>query len=181
MIYQITSKNVMENVNMNNELDDVVSDIKRSVLNATNVVKKKSQQNEAVGATLLAAVLSGPFLLKILGNALNKAKKLITGNDSITADKMVNFANELHHKLEAPFKLLAKTVTQDTKKQKIFAESLLGGIIAILFALSGFSAVAFAAKLKVKTATLYSAKTAIKGKELKGMIKDLGNFIKQEM
>jgi len=161
------------------ELDKLTGDLESAVKNATTLVAKK--QNEAILTSALGLVLSGPFMIKIVGNTINKAKKLISksGDSSKIGDAIVAFGDKMHHVTEKPFKLLAKTFTKDPKKQAIFAQALMAGIIAILLVDSGLSFAKYAQKMNIKSSMLYGAKSAIKSTELRGMIAELGLFIKQ--
>jgi len=161
------------------ELDGLVDDLESKIKHAANLVDKK--QNEAVLSSALGLVLSGPFLIKIVGNVINKAKKLITkSNDtSKMGDAIISFADKMHHSLEKPFKLLAKTFTNDPKKQALFAQAVMAGLISILLVDSGVSFAKYVQKMNIKSSLVYGAKSAIKSTELRGMMAELGAFVKE--
>tara|TARA_Y100000389_G_C17469846_1_gene529327 strand:- start:6018 stop:6533 length:516 start_codon:yes stop_codon:yes gene_type:complete len=160
------------------ELDKLADDLDSAVKRATTLVDKK--QNEAVIASALGLVLSGPFLVKIIGNTINRAKKLISksGDSSKIGDAIVSFSEKMHHVVERPFKLLAKTFTKDPTKQALFAQAMMASIIAILLVDSGLSFAKYVQKMNIKSSLIYGAKSAIKSTELRGMIAELGIFIR---
>ena len=165
-------------MNIDLELDKLTDDLESAVKRATTLVDRK--QNEAIIASALGLVLSGPFMVKIVGNTINKAKKLISksGDSSKIGDAIVSFSDKMHHVVERPFKLLAKTFTKDPTKQALFAQALMAGIIAILLVDSGMSFAKYVQKMNIKSSLVYGAKSAIKSTELRGMVAELGIFIR---
>lgn len=168
--------------NADNAVDDVLGDLVAQTKSASRVVTKKFQNESFAGA--LGVVLSGPFLIELLGKGLNKAEDFFNKNrgDQVTVgDYLIKFSHKAHHALEAPLKLLAKTVTDDPRKQRLFAETIINGAILILLAKSGLKAALYLSKLKLTPAGLKLAKTAVKGAEVAPNVKRLANVIKREL
>lgn len=162
------------------QIDDLLGDLEKNIKRGAQAVERR--QNEAAVASVLGLILSGPFLVKILGKTLNVAIKFLTNNkdnESAVGNYLIALSEKMHHSLEKPFKLLAKPFTDDPKKQKIFAEIMIAGIIAILLIHSGAAAGTALSKMQVKKSLVYSAKTSIKGTELGPQLKSLAQFARR--
>lgn len=171
-------KDILLEQDTDTEIDDLIGDLESSIQNAAALVNKR--QNEAAFTTALGLILSGPFLIKMIGKVVQKVQQKITGSSN-AGDAIIEFSEKAHHALEKPFKMLAKTFTNDPKKQSMFAQVMIAGILAILLIDSGLGFAKYAKQLNIKSSLLYGAKSAIKSTELRAMIPELGQFVRNIM
>lgn len=162
------------------EIENLVDDIEIKVQRATKSIERR--QNEALASTVLGLVVSGPFIIKLIGKAVRRAERFFKANkndEGKVSQYILDFADHAHHELLKPFKLLASTFTDDPKKQKVFAEVMISGIIAILLVDSGLSLKKALASTDVNQSLVYAAKSSIKSVELAPQIIELLKFVKR--
>lgn len=167
---------------MTYDFEDIVDQLERRIDKAADVLEKR--QNESLIGSVLGLIISGPFLLKLLGKWLQPVEKFLKQNSKdqkLVTDSIIEFANHMHHKLEQPLIKLATTFTDDNNKQQKFADAIMAGILAILIIDGGISSLKSLQNLEINTALLNSAKTSIKGAELSSKLGSLGLFIKKSM
>tara|TARA_R110000822_G_scaffold25937_4_gene78453 strand:+ start:238 stop:810 length:573 start_codon:yes stop_codon:yes gene_type:complete len=153
------------------DVNAAVSDIEQYLKSAERSLGKRTNESGAVD--ILGLVLSTPFLLKIVGKGLATAQSYIKrngGNEKMVGDYIVKFSDKMHHMLMKPFELLASRFTSDHRKQEIFAEVVIAGVVFVLMAMSGLSAARYMTSLRFKPAGLYTFKTLVKGAEVKPTI-----------
>lgn len=167
---------------MTYDFEDIVDQLERRIDKAADVLEKR--QNESLIGSVLGLIISGPFLLKLLGKWLQPVEKFLKQNSKdqkLVTDSIIEFANHMHHKLEQPLIKLATTFTDDNNKQQKFADAIMAGLLAILIIDGGISSLKSLQNLEINTALLNSAKTSIKGAELSSKLGSLGLFIKKSM
>lgn len=167
---------------MTYDFEDIIDQLERRIDKAADVLEKR--QNESLIGSVLGLVISGPFLLKLLGKWLQPVEKFLKQNSKdqkLVTDSIIEFADHMHHKLEQPLIKLASTFTDDTGKQRKFADAMMAGILAILIVDGGLTSIKALSNLEINTAVLNSAKTSIKGAELASKLGSLGIFAKKAM
>lgn len=167
---------------MTYDFEDIVDQLERRIDKAADAIEKR--QNESLIGSVLGLVISGPFLLKLLGKWLLPVEKFLRQNrkdQKLVMDSVIEFADHMHHKLEQPLIKLAATFTDDTTKQRKFADAVMAGVLVILIADGGISSIESLKNLQINNAVLNSAKTSIKGAELSSKLASLGLFAKKAM
>lgn len=167
---------------MTYDFEDIVDQLERRIDKAADVLEKR--QNESLIGSVLGLVISGPFLLKLLGKWLQPVEKFLKQNrkdQRLVTDSIIEFAEHMEHKLEQPLIKLAATFTDDTDKQQKFADAMMAGILTILVVDGGLNSFKALGDLQINSALLNSAKTSIKGAELSSKLGSLGLFIKKSM
>lgn len=165
---------------MTYDFEDIVDQLERRIDKAADVLEKR--QNESLIGSVLGLIISGPFLLKLLGKWLQPVEKFLKQNSKdqkLVTDSIIEFANHMHHKLEQPLIKLATTFTDDNNKQQKFADAIMAGILAILIIDGGISSLKSLQNLEINTALVNTAKTSIKGVELSSKLASLGIFVKK--
>lgn len=156
------------------EVNSIVADIERQVKNATVIIDKK--QNESIAYDIAGLIVSTPFILKLVGNGINKARQFISKNKndkSAVAEFLLKLSNKFHHVLSTPLELLASKFVDDPKKQKLFANTVLAGLLLFLAHHSSLEALNFMKNLKVPNVILSGLKTAVKGVELSNVVDEI--------
>lgn len=167
---------------MTYDFEDIVDQLERRIDKAADVLEKR--QNESLIGSVLGLIISGPFLLKLLGKFLLPVEKFLRQNrkdQKLVMDSVIEFADHMHHKLEQPLIKLASVCTDDKAKQQKFADAMMAGILTILIIDGGISSIKSLQNLEINSALLNSAKSAIKGAELSSKLTSLGLFAKRAM
>lgn len=147
--------------------------------------KQETPAQEAIGTTAAGLALSTPFLIKMLGklwigleNVVNKLKKQDSNPESL-GQRIVSFADKMHHKVMIPFEFIAKRATKDPKKQKLIAELIFLSTIGALLMHTGVEVGAkLAAKKFSPQLALKTAKGTVKGAEITKGVKNVKNIVK---
>lgn len=164
---------------MTYDFEDIVDQLERRIDKAADVLQKR--QNESIIGSVLGIIISGPFILKLIGKFLLPVEKFLRqnkGNQKLVMDSVIEFAEHMHHKLEQPLMKLASTFTKDTATQQKFTDAFMAGLLAILIVDGGISSIKSLQNLQMDKSLLYTAKTSIKGAELSAKLASLGIFIK---
>lgn len=165
---------------MTYDFEDIVDQLERRIEKAADSIEKR--QNESLIGSVLGLVISGPFLLKLLGKWLQPVEKFLKQNSKdqkLVTDSIIEFAEHMHHKLEQPLIKLAATFTDDAGKQRKFADAIMAGILTILIMDGGITSFKAIQNSQVNVAMLNAAKSSIKGVELSSKLASLGLFAKR--
>lgn len=163
------------------DVDSELSAMFKSLESGVASTIKKTQEEqlkEGGAAGIIGLVLSGPFIIKIFGKFIKYAEKLIgkfkKAEPTTVGDRIIKFAEHAHHVVMIPFYRIAKVITNDTTKQKKFANYMFHGIIGMLLLHGGYTIVKNITSNVVNiNLALDIAKNTVKGVELTSGIRNI--------
>ena len=164
-----------ENAEIANALKDALGDLGDEIKqNSDDLVQGDEDLNEAGILMAAGLVLSGPEIVKIIGQVTEKLSKLL-GNSGATGEKIISIADKLHHILVALIEKPLNLVPGIKKSGKAhnLAIHILNLVVAGLFVKGGITMGAKFAARKFSAASLKAAMNAVKGKEITAYLKNM--------
>ena len=164
-----------ENAEIANALKDALGDLGDEIKqNSDDLVQGDEDLNEAGITLAVGLVLSGPEIVKIVGQVTEKLSKLL-GNSGATGEKIISIADKLHHILVALIEKPLNLVPGIKKSGKAhnLAIHILNLVVAGLFVKGGITMGAKFAARKFSAASLKAAMNAVKGKEITAYLKNM--------
>lgn len=128
------------------ELDQAFDIFTSDVEDALQSAETNENLEEAGITGTIGLIMSGPFILKMIGKSMNFLYNKVmaiagkTPNPDTVGDAIIKFADKAHHKLLIPFEMIAKQFTSDKEKAHRAANIMFIGVIAILLVGTGVEA-----------------------------------------